>query len=115
MDKELDLHNALKAERQRKSEKFAEMTEAIAEFVNTFSDEENANYDDILRRFVDYGRRTLQGQIAFDRLLNEAKTDEERLQAITRGSATIERDNEELTGFIAELRDILRTGEPKDP
>jgi hypothetical protein len=108
MDKELELLHALEEEQRRECDRFLAMTDALVEILSDLTPEERAKYDDVLRRFAEFGSRSLAAQADFDRLWKESKTRVERAQATARAAAALERDAEELKGFARELQEILK-------
>jgi ATP-dependent exoDNAse (exonuclease V) alpha subunit len=89
-------------------DRFTAMTEALAKILPDLTPEEEAKYDGILQRFAEFGSRNLAAQVDFSRLWEESITREEQLQAISRAAAALERDIEELKGFIRESQEIVK-------
>jgi hypothetical protein len=111
MSKELDLFHALEKEKESQLNRFIAMTEAAAKILSELTSEEQTKYDNLLQRFTEFGSRSIDAEVDFARLQNEAKTHEDLAQAISRAAAALERDAEELKGFAAELQEILKAHE----
>jgi hypothetical protein len=108
MDKELEVLHALNGYKNRLCDRFVDMTQALAKISSDLTPEEDSRYNDLLRKFAEFGSRSIAAEVDFDQLWKKAKTREDRLLARDRGVAALERDIEELKGFIFEMKEIQK-------